>query len=233
MVRLEPGSSVYVSYFTDSAVSWWTMKVRCQGSRRHAKTLLVSQVRYPSYIAREWTLKARICLMSSSYLSFLFTGEVPPKLKEPRDSIRVVMKKQLAAYEIYTSHGLIAALCVAERRLCVVVVMRRDTHSSWRLLTLPSVAIVRACTITTTGKHLNQAISFADWKPCACCSNWYISIQGSNSFLQVLLVKVQECTHDSVDVRGALTLLSVIVSYMYKSRTQAVVIHTLRHIPIS
>jgi len=131
--------------------------------------LLVSQVRYPSYTAREWTLKAHICLMSSSYLSLLFTGEVPPKLAEPRDSIRVVMKKQLAVYEIYTSHSLIAALCVAETRLCVVV-MRRDSHPSCRLLTLPSVAILRASTITTTGKHLNQAISCADWKPCACCS---------------------------------------------------------------
>lgn len=62
--------------------------------------------------------------MSSSDLSVLFTGEVRAKLTEPNDSIRVVMKKQLAAHEIYTSHGLIAALCVAETRMCVVVVMR-------------------------------------------------------------------------------------------------------------
>jgi hypothetical protein len=127
-------------------------------------------VHYHNYGAREWTVKALICLMSSSDLSVLFTGEVRPKLTEPHDSISVVMKKQLAAHEVYTSHGLIAALCVAKTRLCVVVVMRRDSDPSCRLLTLPSVAILRACRITTTVRHLNQAISCADRKPCACCS---------------------------------------------------------------
>lgn len=139
-------------------------------------TLLVSQMRYPTCIARGWILKARICLMSSSELSVLFTAEVRPKLTEPHDSIRVVMKKQMAALEIYTRHGLIAVLCVAEMRLCVVIVMRRDSDPSCRLLALPSAAILRACRITTTGRHLDQAISCADRKPCACCSNWCISL---------------------------------------------------------
>jgi hypothetical protein len=30
--------------------------------------------------------------------------------------------------------------------------------------------------ITTTVKHLNQAISCTDRKPRACCSNWYTSL---------------------------------------------------------
>jgi hypothetical protein len=86
------------------------------------------------------------------------------------------MKKQLAAHEIYRRRGLIAALCVAEKRPCVAVVMRRDSDPSCRLLTLPGVAILRACRITTTAKNINKVISCADRKPCACDSNWYISL---------------------------------------------------------